>query len=180
MKNEKSKIIKLKKQQNALKYWRDKGEWYIMGNAFVSLIPFAFATSISIALGFSIFAFTYLISSIASICVHMLYGKDKIKEKIKEMDQEILELVKTDDAEFEILKEYDRIETLEKEIAKKEREIEKQKRLIEKMIEKKNLQAEQFGDKIQSQIKIKQNKKKISLIEQEIKDIKEEDNILCK
>lgn len=175
MKGEKSKIIKLKQQQNRLKFWRDKGEWYIMGNAFLSTIPFAFATSINMGLGFSIFAFIYLISSIASICVHMLYGKEKMFNKIKNLDQDILELVKTDEQEFEILKEYDKIETLEREIKGKEREIEKQKRLIEKMIEKKNLDADKSCEK--DEIKIKQYKKKISIVEEEIEQIKHEEDL---
>lgn len=131
----KSKILKLKKKQNALKYWRDKGEWYIMANAFISAVPFAFATSINMGLGFSIFAWVYLWSSIASICVHMLYGKGKMLEKIKSIDQLMYHFVKTNSHEFDVLKEFDKIETMQKEIKAKEREIEKQKRLVENMIE---------------------------------------------
>ena len=167
-----SKAIKLKKQQNALKYWRDKGEWYIMGNAFLSTIPFAFATSINMGLGFSIFAFTYLISSIASICVHMLYGKEKMFKRIQELDQELLQLVKINNNEFEILKEYDKIETLEREIKNREREIEKQKRLIEKMIEKNTLEEQEKEIKEKSRQQAKGIKKQVRDLDKEIEEIK--------
>jgi len=166
-----SKAIKLKKDQKALKFWREKGEWYIMGNAFLSTIPFAFATSINMGLGFSIFAWAYLWSSIASICVHMLYGKEKMLNKIKEIDQELLNLTKTNKQEFEILREYDKIETLEKEIKGKEREIENQKRIIENMIEINCLKEKERLTKLQSKEDNKQIKKQVEELEQENKNI---------
>lgn len=166
-----SKAIKLKKDQKALKFWREKGEWYIMANAFISTIPFAFATSINLGLGFSIFAWAYLWSSIASICVHMLYGKEKMLNKIKEIDQELLNLTKTNKQEFEILRAYDKIETLEKEIKGKEREIENQKRIIENMIEINCLKEKERLTKLQSKEDNKQIKKQVEELEQENKNI---------
>ena len=165
----KSKILKLKKQQKALKFWRDKGEWYIIGNAFLSTIPFAFATSINMGLGFSIFAFAYLFSSISSICVHMLYGKEKMLNKIKDLDQEILNLTKTNKQEFEILREYDKIETLEKEIKCKEREINQQKRLVENLIEINSLKEQEKTIKYQS-------KKDVKKIKNQLKELGQENN----
>ena len=165
----KSKILKLKKQQKALKFWRDKGEWYIIGNAFLSTIPFAFATSINMGLGFSIFAFAYLFSSISSICVHMLYGKEKMLNKIKDLDQEILNLTKTNKQEFEILREYDKIETLEKEFKGKEREINQQKRLVKNLIEINSLKEQEKTIKYQS-------KKDVKKIKNQLKELEKENN----
>lgn len=167
----KSKILKLKKQQKALKFWRDKGEWYINGNAFLSTIPFAFATSINMGLGFSIFAFAYLFSSISSICIHMLYGKEKMLNKIKDLDQEILNLTKTNKQEFEILREYDKIETLEKEIKGKEREINQQKRLVKNLIEINSLKEQEKTIKYQSKKDVKKIKNQLKELEQENKEI---------
>lgn len=172
-----SKSIKLKKQQKALKFWRDKGELYIMGNAFLSAVPFAFATSINMGLAFTIFAMAYIVLSTSSICIHMLYGKEKMSNKIKDIDQELLALIKADEKEFYLLTEYDKIETLKNEIKDREQEIENQKRIIEKMIVKNTLEEQEKEIKAKSRSQVKQIKKQVKDLDKEIEEIKEENQI---
>ena len=64
-----------------------------------------------------------------------------VQEKIIDIDQQILKLVKTDTEEFEILKAYDKIEEIKIDIQRKELQKKKQKRLVVKMIANKNKEA---------------------------------------
>ena len=76
-------------------------------------------------------------------------------------------MVKVDSKEFEILKEYDKIETLEKEIKGKQREIKKQKRIIENMIEINYLKEQEQKLKAKTKTEIKQINNKVNELQKE-------------
>ena len=101
-----------------------------MGNAFLSSIPFAFASSLKMSLPFNLFAYGYLLLSIASIIMHSGF-KSKMIRKLKELDSKILELVKTDEYEFKVLKEYDKLQDMKVELKRQEDGVELQKFKIE-------------------------------------------------
>ena len=73
-----------------------------------------------------------------------LFGADKLKNKIAEIDQEVLRLVKTDESEMQILREYDKLETFQKKINLKEQKIKEQRQLVKELIIKKNLEAREI------------------------------------
>ena len=125
----KSKILKLTNEQNKLKSWIKNGDWILIGNAFLSLVPFSIFTSINFGIGLTIFAISYTSLSVVSLLVNHAF-KDGARKRIGEIDQEILELVKTNDDEFMILKEYHKVQDMQN-------KLNTQKRLLEEMIEKK-------------------------------------------
>ena len=67
--------------------------------------------------------------------------QDKIRKKLNYIDQEILNLIKKDESEMQILRENDKLETLQKEINAKEQEVKEQRQLVKELIKKKNLEA---------------------------------------
>ena len=125
----KSKILKLVNKQKKLKFWNKKGDWILMANAFVSLIPFSIFTGINLGLSLTLISVFYTVSSIVALCVNFS-TKDKILKKIGAIDQEILDLVKKDQEEFTILREYHNVKDLQN-------KLDKQKSLLKQLIEKK-------------------------------------------
>ena len=81
-----SRSIKLKKQQKALKTWRENGSKILIINAFISLIPFAFVTSLNMGLLLTILGVSYCAASIASLCVHLGYSCEKMRKRIADID----------------------------------------------------------------------------------------------
>ena len=166
----KSKILKLKRKQNRLKFWHNWGGYFFAFNALVSvaLVPINalfMATTLS-----TILVSAYLTMSIGLLGGHDVYGKDILLNKKQETEQDILQLVKTDDAELEILKEADKIDTLQKEINAKKQEQKEQRKLIKELIKKKNLAAAAQQDYVKELTKNK-IKNARSEAEQEVENL---------
>ena len=68
-----------------------------------------------------------------------IFGVKKLLKRMNEIDQEILYLVKTDEQEMNVLREYDKIEFLQREIKAMQREKQgNQNEIIAKQEEKRN------------------------------------------
>jgi len=137
----KSKIIKLEKKKNKLKFWYNWGGWILCVNALIPIILLMPCVIANISPVLAIAESLYLGFSVLASFEHELIGEKKIRQKIQNLDQDILQLVKTDKKEMNILREYDKIETLKKQINAKEREIKEQRQLVKELINEKNKEA---------------------------------------
>lgn len=163
---QKSKILKLKNKQKFLTFWHNWGGYFLAFNALICgmLVPINalfIATKLS-----TILISLYLISSIGLLGFHEIEGKDKLKKKKGEIEQEILELVKTDEEEVQILKEADKVEAIQKDIIAKKREQAEQKQLVKELIKKKNLEAAAQKNYVKYLTKIKKHNAKIEAIKE--------------
>lgn len=168
MLKQKTKIIKLRKQQHRLKFWKKYGAWILCVNA---LIPISLVLPIvvmaPVGLTIALISSIYLGTSILASVFHDLFAEKKLQDKIGDLDYEILQLVQNDEEEFEILKEYDKIETLEREIHQKETAKREQKSLVAQLIAKKNQEAKRQ----QNYIKELTRKKKLEAKDKAIEEI---------
>ena len=137
----KSKVIKLKHQHKRIKFWNKWGGWILCGNALISISLLALVAITNIGVAFAFFESLYFGASILAVGAHDLFDKNKTRNKLSEVDQEILHLIKTDDAEMQILREYDKIEHIQKDVKEKQSELKQQKELVKELIKKKNLEA---------------------------------------
>ncbi len=166
MLKQKSKIIKLRKQQDRLKFWKKYGGWILCVNTLIPVYLLSVCVMAPVSSLITLIETVYLGTSILAFGVHERFGEKKLQEKIGEIDHEILELIKTDSEEFEILKEYDKIETLEREIHQIETAKREQKRLVEQLIAKKNLEAKQQQNYVKELTKKKKAEARDKAIEE--------------
>ena len=124
----KSKILKLINKQNKLKLWNNIGDLILLLNAITSSVPFAIFTILNISIWLTLFGALYLVSSMSAICINNLL-KNKTLLKISDIDQQILNIVKSDDDEMVILKEYYKVQDIQK-------NLNKEKRLLKELIDK--------------------------------------------
>lgn len=131
---EKSKIIKLKNKQKRLKFWHNWGGWILCANALIPIMLLVPCVMANITPTLALLESLYLGFSVLASFEHELFGEKKIKQKIQDLDQQILHLVKTDEEEMKILREHDKIEDLQKEINLKQQELKKQRELVKALI----------------------------------------------
>ena len=158
---QKSKILKLKNKQKFLKFWLKWGGWFFLANVLTAtslLMPCIMAT-VPAALVMS--AVVYLGTSVILAGAHDIFVEDTIRQKMQDVDQEILELVKTDEEEVQILKEADKVETIQKDIKVKKREQAEQKQLVKELVKKKNLEAAAQKNYVKYLTKINKHNAKI-------------------
>ena len=138
---EKSKILKLINKQNRLKFCHKWGGWILLVNVIISIGLLMPCVMSNITSTLKVLEYLYLGASVIAIGCHDIFGEEKIKQKMQDVDQEVLHLAKSDASEMQILREYDKVETIKKEINAKEREIKEQRQLVKELIKKKNLES---------------------------------------
>ena len=159
----KSKIIKLEKKKTKLKFWHNCGGWILCVNALIPTMLLMPCVMANIAPTLAIIESLYLGFSVLALFEHEIFGEKKIKQKIQNLDQEILNLVKTDKEEMNILIEHDKTQTLE-------RELKHQKQLVKEMIKTKNQQAQSQKNYLK-ELTLKYKREAKSLAEKEIKEV---------
>jgi len=175
----KSKIIKLEKKQNRLKFWHNWGGWILCINALIPIMLLMPCVIANIAPTLALIESLYLGFSVLASFEHELISEKKIKQKIQDLDQQIFELVKTDEEEMNILREYDKIENIKREICQKQEQIKNQKQLVKKMIKTKNYSAKGQKNLVKeltkrNRINAKENAEKEVEEMLKIKDLSEE------
>ena len=171
----KSKILKLVNKQKHLKFWCKWGGYIFALNALISglLIPI---NALNDATIFStIFVSTYMLASIGLLGYYEINGKDIILNNKNKVDQEILQLVKENDAERIVLREYHELEKIEQEINEKKKEKQEQRQLIKTMIAENNKKAAEQKSYIKALTKAKKKNAKDEAIKEAMINFVEDD-----
>ena len=174
---EKSKIIKLKNKQNRLKFWHKWGGWILCVNSLISIILLMPYVMANVAPTLALIESLYLGFSVLSSFEHELFGEKKTKQKIQDLDQQILNLIKADEEEVKILSEFNKIDEIQKDVCQMKQQLKEQKQLVKEMIKTKNEEAKKQKNYIK-ELTIKYKKQAKENAEKDVEEMLKHEDIL--
>jgi len=105
-----------------------------------------------------------------SVVISNIFGERMLREKMQNLDQDILQLVKTDSDEMRILIEHDKIDTLKKKANADKEDIKKQTALVKSLIDEKN-RKNQANKKLIKELTKRNIKQAKEMAEKEVEEL---------